>query len=61
MTVIKARQMLLGAAQAWRERGIAPPGARDGSVYRVRGCSVVIDDQIEWLEGARETVTVPPL
>jgi len=58
MTVIKARRMLLDAAQAWRERNAYPPGARDAGVYRVRGCAVVIDDAMDWVEGARDAVTV---
>lgn len=59
MTVIKARQMLLDAAQAWRERSVSPPGANDGAVYRVRGCAVVIPDEVDWVEGARESIIVP--
>ncbi len=29
------------------------------SVYRVRGSAVVIPDNVDWVEGARESVTVP--
>jgi len=59
MSIIKARLILLEAANAWRDRGAPPPGARDASVYRVRGCAVTIDDTIDWMQGARESVTVP--
>ncbi|HEY7165844.1 MAG TPA: Rieske 2Fe-2S domain-containing protein [Candidatus Binatia bacterium] len=59
MTVIKARLLLLEAARAFRERSEPAPGARDPGVYRVRGCAVTIPDDIDWIEGARETMTVP--
>jgi hypothetical protein len=59
MTIIKARLMLLEAARALREKNMLPAGARDPSVYRVRGSAVVIPDDVDWIEGARESVTVP--
>ena len=59
MSVIRARLMLLDAARAWRDDGTVPIGARDSSVYRVRGSAVVVSDNIDWLEGVRESVTVP--
>jgi phthalate 4,5-dioxygenase oxygenase subunit len=61
LSVIKARQMLLDAARALRQDGTIPPGARDPGVYRVRGCSAVVPDDIDWVEGVREAVMVPPL
>jgi hypothetical protein len=51
--------MLLEAAKALREKKALPAGARDPSVYRVRGSAVVIRDDVDWIEGARESVTVP--
>ncbi len=60
MTIIKARRMLLNAAHALRQKGTLPPGARDPSVYRVRGCAMVVPDNIDWVEGVHETVSVPP-
>lgn len=59
-SIIKARTMLLQAAKALRERGAVPPGARDPSVYRVRGTSTVVPDTVDWVEGVKEAVTVPP-
>jgi hypothetical protein len=59
MSIIKARLMLLEAAKTLREKDNVPVGARDPSVYRVRGCSVVIPDDVDWVEAAREAVTVP--
>ena len=59
MSIIKARLMLLEAARALREKDTLPAGARDPSVYRVRGSAVVIPDDVDWIEGARESVTVP--
>jgi phthalate 4,5-dioxygenase len=61
MTIIKARRMLLDAANAFRESRTVPAGARDPGVYRVRGCAMVVPDEIDWVEGVRETVTVPPV
>ncbi len=59
LTVIKARMMLLDGAQALRENGATPIGANDPSVYRVRGSAVIVPDDVDWVEGARESVTVP--
>ena len=53
--------MLLDAAHELRQNGTIPIGARDPSVYRVRGCSTVVHDDVDWLEGVRESITVPPL
>jgi phthalate 4,5-dioxygenase len=60
MSVIKARRMLLDAAHALRQNGTIPPGARDPSVYRVRGTSTVVANDVDWVEGVRAAVTVPP-
>jgi phthalate 4,5-dioxygenase len=57
-TIIKARFMLLRSARELRERGKTPAGARDGSVYRVRGAAKVVPQSIPWIDGAREDVTV---
>ena len=60
LSVIKARRMLLDAAHELRQNGTIPIGARDPGVYRVRGCSTVVPDDVDWVEGVRESVTVPP-
>ena len=60
LSVIKARRMLLDAARELRQNGTIPIGARDPGVYRVRGCSTVVPDDVDWVEGVRESVTVPP-
>jgi len=60
LSVIKARRMLLDAADELRQNGTIPIGARDPGVYRVRGCSTVVPDDVDWVEGVRESVTVPP-
>ena len=60
LSVIKARRMLLDAAHELRQNGTIPIGARDPSVYRVRGCSTVVPDDVDWVEGVRESVSVPP-
>ncbi|HYA27332.1 MAG TPA: Rieske 2Fe-2S domain-containing protein [Acidobacteriota bacterium] len=61
ISTIKARMQLLNAAKALREKGTPPPGARDAGVYRVRGASTVVDDDKNWIDGAKEATTVPPL
>jgi phthalate 4,5-dioxygenase len=60
LSIIKARRILLDAARALREKGTIPAGACDPSVYRVRGSSTVVADNIDWIEGVKEAVTVPP-
>ena len=59
LSVIKARRMLLDAAHALHQNGTIPIGARDPSVYRVRGCSTLVPDDVYWIEGVRREVTVP--
>jgi hypothetical protein len=60
LSTIKARLMLLAAAKALRERGTPPPGAKDPSIYRVRGTSTAVPDNIDWIDGVKEATTVPP-
>jgi hypothetical protein len=60
ISTIKARLMLLNSAKALRESGTVPPGARDPGVYRVRGASVIVPDDINWTDGVKEATTVPP-
>jgi hypothetical protein len=52
---------LLDAARALREKGTLPPGAKDAGVYRVRGVSVVVPDDVNWIDGVKEAMTVPPV
>ena len=59
ISTIKARLKLLDAAKALREQGTVPPGARDPSVYRVRGTSTVVPDNVDWIDGVMEAMTVP--
>lgn len=59
-TTVKARLMLLAAAKALREQGTIPPGAQDPSVYRVRGSSTVVPDNVHWIDGVKDSITVPP-
>jgi phenylpropionate dioxygenase-like ring-hydroxylating dioxygenase large terminal subunit len=61
MSIIKARRMLLTAAHDLRQHGTVPAGAGDPAVYRVRGCAMVVPDDIDWVEGVHDTITVPPL
>jgi hypothetical protein len=57
MTTIKARRMLLTAAKSLREKGVLPPGATDASVYRVRGVSTVVPENVSWVDRVKEDVT----
>jgi hypothetical protein len=61
ISTIKARMKLLDAAKAWREKGAVPPGARDAGVYRVRGTSTIVPDDVDWIDGVKDAMTVPPL
>jgi hypothetical protein len=58
MTTIKARRLLLNAAKALREKGAVPPGARDASLYRVRAVSKIIPENVNWVVGVKDDVTV---
>ena len=60
ISTIKARLKLLDAAKALREKGTVPPGARDAGVYRVRGASIVVPDDVNWIDGVNDAMTVPP-
>jgi phthalate 4,5-dioxygenase len=48
MAIIKARQILLRAARALREQGITPPGADQPELYRVRSCSAMLPEDVDW-------------
>ena len=61
ISTIKARLKLLDAAKALREKAVAPPGARDPSVYRVRGTSTVVPDGVHWVDGVMDAMTVPAI
>jgi len=59
LSTIKARRIMLRAAKALREQGTIPTGVRDAGIYRVRAVSKVLPDNVDWVEGVREDVTVP--
>ena len=61
ISTIRARLKLLNSAKALREHGTPPPGARDPSVYRVRGASMSVPDDVHWFDGVKESITVPPI
>jgi hypothetical protein len=58
-TIIVARRRLLQAARELAENNTLPLGAQDGSLYRVRGASVVLPADADFLEGIKDTTTVP--
>jgi phthalate 4,5-dioxygenase len=57
-TAGKARRMLLRLAKGLREHGATPLGVREPEIYRVRGASVVVPDNVSWVESVKERVTV---
>jgi len=57
-TIIKARKQLIQASRALRENGTIPVGVRDPGVYRVRAASTIVPDNINWVEGVKNSVTV---
>ena len=60
MSIIKARRLLLDAAKTLRASGVAPRGAFDSSVYRVRAVSKVVPDNVNWMDAVKDDVTVTP-
>lgn len=58
ISTVTARRRLLEAARALEENGQAPLGARDGSIYRVRGASIILPADADLVEGIKETTTV---
>jgi phthalate 4,5-dioxygenase len=57
-TTGKARRMLLRLAKALREHGTTPLGVREPEIYRVRGTSVIVPDNLNWVDSVKERVTV---
>lgn len=57
-TTGKARRLLLRLAKALREGGTTPLGVREPEIYRVRGTSVVVPDNLDWVDSVKERVTV---
>jgi phthalate 4,5-dioxygenase len=57
-TAGKARRMLLRLAKGLREHGATPLGVREPEIYRVRGASVVVPDNVSWVESVKGRVTV---
>lgn len=57
-SIVKARRLLLQAAKELREQGKVPPGARDGSVYRVRGVAKVVAENLSWSEAVKRDAFV---
>jgi len=58
VTIVKARRLLKEAALALHEKNTVPVGVRDPGIYRVRGASTTVPDDINWVEGVKESVTV---
>jgi hypothetical protein len=52
--IIRTRRRLLGAAEAWAERAVPPPGADRPAAYRVRSGGVILPEGVDWAEATRE-------
>ena len=48
--IIRLRERLLNAAKALRDHGETPPGVDCPSIFRVRSASVVIPNDVDWIE-----------
>jgi len=46
--IIKARQRLLRAAKSLRADGTPPPGVGNAEAFRVRSCSAILPDGVDW-------------
>jgi hypothetical protein len=52
--VIRARRRAISAAKALRDRGEAPPGVDDPSVYRCRSGGVILPRTANWVEATKD-------
>jgi hypothetical protein len=57
-TTGKARRLLLRLAKALRDQRAIPLGVREPEIYRVRGTSVMVPDNQNWVEAVKNRVTV---
>jgi len=57
MTIIRARRILRNAALALKDKGEAPIGVRDPSIYRVRAASIAVPKSENWVEFTKDSVT----
>ena len=46
--IIKGRQRLMRAARALRNEGTPPPGVDAPELFRVRSCSAVLPEGVDW-------------
>ena len=58
-SIVKARNILLKVAKDFHGEGTLPPGIADPDIYRVRAVSKVLPNDLNWVEGLKEEVTVP--
>jgi phthalate 4,5-dioxygenase len=56
--VVRTRLRVLNAVKALRAQGTTPPGVDNPEVYRVRGGSVILPRDADWLEATKELMTV---
>ena len=56
LAVSATRHRLRDAAEALREKGVAPPGSADGSVFLKRGAHMVIRPDQDWVKEAAHLI-----
>jgi phthalate 4,5-dioxygenase len=54
LAIIRVRQLLIEAARALRERGLAPASASKAAAYRVRSAALILPRDASWLEASRD-------
>jgi phthalate 4,5-dioxygenase oxygenase subunit len=52
--IIRTRERLIRAAEAYRDGGVMPPGVRDPEVYAVRSGWSVLPNGVDWQEATRD-------
>jgi phthalate 4,5-dioxygenase oxygenase subunit len=58
--ILMVRRKLLEAAKALRQNGTPAPCAADGKIYAgIRGVSLSLPKNVQWLDGLREHIPVP--
>ena len=49
-TIIRVRRRMLRAIEAFRDRGVVPPGVDQPELYRVRSCQAILPAGVDWQE-----------
>jgi len=52
--IIATRRRLIKAAKQFRDEGVMPPASQSPGAYRVRSCSAVLPNSVDWKEALME-------